>query len=269
MANLILPAGYTSQPQVIAPLDKSNSLVSGMVPMMVCNGSTFCEASRNKPLIVGGTITRFPTPFGQTLDNGIGAGDIGVTDGILNTNACVDFWYGQWRDTGASGQYLYGDYNANGIALCASQSSVGGRCSFYDGTTQNDSGVSLTSGNYYLFVVVREANGGVHKVYRDGLLFITGANAGATGGKLAFGSLGQGFWSGGTLSTATRTLLFGRLYGRGWTPSEVARFSKNPWQIFKAPTRRIFADGGAAGATFFYNPMSGRGGTMAQPLVVH
>lgn len=250
MSTLILPTGYTSQPQVNAPLNMGHPLMRGTTPMMVVNGQALTEISANKPLIVGGTMTRVDTYAGRALDNDTGGrGDVGVIDGILNTDACVDFWYGQYLNNGVNGQYAYGDYNANGLGLALAHSGIAYNLGWYDGTVLNDAGFALTHASYNLFVIVREANGGVHRVYMNGRLVITGANAGATGGKLAFGSLGQGLYTSGTLNAATRTLLFGRLYGRGWSAAEAAQFSRNPWQILKAPTRRLYFGTGAAGTT--------------------
>lgn len=245
MGAIFLPSRQIAQPQSPVGLDRQNPLLRGMTPMMVVNGALLREVSANKPLIVGGTITPVTTVFGRALDTGLAA-DAGVTDGILNTNACVDFWYGQYLNNGVSGQYLYGDYNANGLGLAGAHSSIGYNCAWYDGTVLNDAGFALTSGTFYFFVVVREVDGGVHKVYMNGRLIITGANAGATGGNLCFGSLGRGFWTVSTLSAAQRMVLFGRLYGRGWSAKEVSQFTDNPRQIFKVPARRLYIVGSAS-----------------------
>jgi hypothetical protein len=49
-------------------------------------------------------------------------------------------------------------------------------------------------------------------------------------------------------------------------PGAIWDLLENPWQVFRG-RRRILAP--SAAASFFYNPMSGRGGSAAQPLVTH
>jgi hypothetical protein len=55
---------------------------------------------------------------------------------------------------------------------------------------------------------------------------------------MAFGSAGQGQYA--SLGCESITLLAMRLRFKAWTPDQVRRFSANPWQVFKAPRRRLW-----------------------------
>lgn len=284
MANLILPAKFAIQPQTYAP---ASSLFGRPLPQFVWNKSFgfLNTIGRKLPATsVVGTASAL-------------SGIYGPVQGIKGTGSKVMVWANQTIFCNTSDGAGNGDFTfaamanpantATRMGLVSQDGSGGGQAYIIancdtayaatagtvmfqtaDPTTSGVSAASQTDGNMHFWVGTRVA--GVMSLYRDGVQVASSSlavrnittNPGVIG--VAIGGL-QGF--AGYESTANH--VFSAMFDYGMTAPEVAAWSRNPWQIFTYPASRFWPADAAGGATFFYNPLSGRGGTKAQPLVVH
>lgn len=270
MPNLIQPAAFTSQPQYAAPIDWDNEL---------SNGLAFAINSAN-PLVSAVDNHAFAGVIGSGISRGTGTAGRGIlaasyTSALYWTGLTIGPVYtvaAYILDSDQSGNSIpFACFDgATNVFFLRSQfglmdfrayNTVGGNANPADAVNANPINKPI------LIAGVLDA-GQAATLYTNGIsrasATLTGTpNTVTTARKLGVtdetGGLGFGF--------------NGRLYAafawnRALSASEIASLSVNPWQLFRAPVRRFWpADAG--GATFFYNPMTGRGGTVAQPLVVH
>jgi hypothetical protein len=220
--------------------DLNGELLAGGKLLALIIGSGYSHnLADGEPLVKNGTLQRTAISQGLSVFNPLGGGDLSANIDAAGGSIVVDFWCGRFDLGSPANPYLFGDYDGtNGTGLAARHPSIGNRWGYFEGAL-NDSGETLVDGTYYTFVVVRDTIAGTAKIYRDGVYKFTSAGAPVFQGKFAVGSIGQNQYS--SFGAETMTVLAGRIRFKAWDARMVASFTRNPWQLFQSPQRRIFS----------------------------
>lgn len=280
MANLIQPMGFASQPQYPAKLNKANPLTSCpafvfLPDIEIVSSLPIARAGSTKPTLTCGVAGR-----GTSFTSGTAATsylDLGVPKGPTVDMARAPFtMFGVFTCGSTANVALFerNDANATNIGFV------------FGASRNNQLGIEIENNTNLRRTITESIVSGVNTlvVTHDGSQTAANCNIYLNGvlGTVALSQNGAG----GQGSDTAQNLYIGRnvfatshthdglifltgCFKRIWTAAEVMSFHNNPWQIFQMPARRFWpADAGGA-ATFFYNPMTGRGGTVAQPLAAH
>lgn len=260
MPSLILPSRFTQQPQQPAQLDLGNPLTRGA--QAVINGATDSNAASGAVLRVGGAgFARTATRGGLAMAFRKNCYRASVVQPAIGTQTFVEFWYGYpSADVGAKGSvneptFVTGSSNnSTGIAamIGSTRATAQTMPAFAPqwgaiSTWPNfaSSGETLSTGVLTLLVVVRRQTG--MEFWRNGVLINTVASAPTSYPASAFvvGAFIEdvAYWS-----MSSDTLLAGRIVA-DWSPAQVQAFSANPWQLFQAPTRRLWTVPAAGGGS--------------------
>jgi len=253
MASIILPSQYRQQPQQVVGIDTGNPLAKGLVDAW--NGAN--------PLF----HSSFGTPQALTQTGGLskvysslagaGAGFDGLTQyisrngsAITNTVEATLLVIALPLNTSAATKAIFGYGNsatANTI-LFVGQGNTSGQLSFFarsDANTQQILQVTAPSvwgsGVPCTIVGTRSESKNYHRLYCNGVsLSPTTATALGTStfnrttvGALVRNSPGLN-WTGNVYLALS--------WNRALDESEVQAITANPWQVFKTPTRRLWAD---------------------------
>ena len=271
MANLILPARFTSQPQYLAAIDWGNPITTDLA--IAVTGQDYTRNLANRVLVAAlNSVASSPGPGGigilwtsyansgiklgasdtQTLltsaVNGAGKGLTyfvladPVATGVARTIPFV---------TGGTGPENYLQFNANRsgtvtsgmFSVSVADSGVGGEIA------------SAVDGKLHAFAVTYATSNTAPKMYWDGVDGTTASSAAAAG--LVTGA-GINDYIGGYSSNGYAANGYGIYLALGWnrelSASQIKSLSDNPWQIFKAPQRRLYmsSTGAAANSAIYY-----------------
>lgn len=249
MTALVLPARFYRQPQQAVPIDWANPLISWADDIFVPLGQNFVRFSRSNSVLTG---TQSGTTVGvKATDQGVGVlfNANGVqfaksaayaTTAVTVLAVCTPL-----SNTGGE-QYITGvwDYFANGFAL---------RLNAGNWSCRLDNG-SLTDLNGGSFAVGR---GGAISMAWDGATLSLMEPNGALSSAAISGTAANpaaSFTIGGLKNTASypftgaiHLVIAGR---RAANQAQRQALHSNPWQLFKAPPRRIWvAVAGGGGPT--------------------
>ena len=251
------------QPQAgPARLDRANPLVRGLVALL--NPGTNQDVMSGLALIGSGSISinaalgglgssaaaenTFATIYGSAT--GISTGDL--------TEFVLLVW------SGGTANYIYcsGTYAGSvGAGLTTKHASIAGNWGCLDSGVSGSfasAGEVLPNGTQFL---VHTRDGTTHRLYRNGVQIAS--VAGTNGDANATTAFSQNNLGSGAIqaSMPAPVLLSGR-YSRALSPSEVARLSANPWQLFSAP-RSVLKSSAVAGTHTSTGALTGSAATIA------
>lgn len=278
MPGLILPSRFTQQPQQAARLDRSNLLTQGALAIV--------DAVGKQNLVSGIPLASSSTIAAKTIAGAGQAFDFNLDSWLeteilpaIGLSPYVEFWYGYPSVTSNGNQDFYASFvtgsklNQSGIyqrRVNGPPAPTWGALNSWDAgaNTWADAGRAAQYEKLTLFVAVRSA--ATFELYENGVLVNTVSIAPKD---LPADTLIIGSFIEDTTSWATknRTLLAGRIKA-SWAAQDVRRFADNPWQIFKAPARRIWVASAGAPAGTAVDPavgtvaLTGYAPTVAQTL---
>jgi hypothetical protein len=257
MASILLPSRYTQQPQQATQIEWGNPIARGLA-LAANPGAGAFDLANNRNATASNGMTR-------------GAGALGVGfKAAANSSLGMRFADSRMASSDGAGT---GDFTYLVIAnpkpsttremLIASQN---GAQEFYLCANIAVAGSTATSGRLSAFTNVGGSSGAETNGYIDGAPHVYGySRAGAIGSLYADGRLVAGatvlqaqMWSatssdyvGGYNSAGFGTsnsvfLVLG--WNRALSNAEIAVISANPWQLFKAPARRLWLASAATGA---------------------
>lgn len=255
MSGLILPNQWTRQPQTPVQIDWSNPLTQGLigainagapvdtrvgtVPFVAtaqgighnANGSSYLVTNATRP--VGSAATIFH--LGNLIQNTAGVG--GHTGGIGTTSSGTQLFIIQNNNSGTTKpRALIRLVDAGGVST-AESATLG-------------AGVSSTAIEPWAATYAGTAAS--LTLYRNGVNDTGGrANTAASGAATALNRVSLGGVDRGTdsFSPSGQITLLSLAWDRALSAAEIKALSANPWQIFKAQSRRIFAAAAASGST--------------------
>lgn len=240
MAQLILPSRFNQQPQQPAPLDLSNSLTRGLAYAWIPANSTLLR-SGNPILSVnsGGVATRTSGDASGFLyafsSPAFDINEVSVSALLTPTNTSIA---GAWAIGGGSnpdnGQLLLLGQSDNAALGFATR---GASNNFY-----STSGAISTWSNGVTSLVtgVRSSRAGTQKVYCRGVQAGSapvGTDSATVFNRFSIGGVLRDSFSAGWAGAVGLVLI----HNRALSPLEVATLAENPWQVFKAPPRRLWA----------------------------
>jgi hypothetical protein len=256
MAELILPSRFTQQPQQAAPIDRSNPITQGLV---------FAWSAAQEALDLSASV--FGVESGTRLTRSVSASGrqmLGVGTGQIEYAARNDLKF-----SGAPGQTLFS------LAMIATPGSCDGSflgrvSSSHDYRLAINSGsqaITYGTGGSPTSAVTASVAGALTplanrplpiaatfdlataRIYLDGNLSASAAQGNGfstSNDRLALFARGVG--GGETLTGAGQSLVL--IFRRCLSPAEVASLSANPWQVFRAPPRRLWVAAAVTGAKY-------------------
>ena len=246
MSNLILPQKWASQPQVPVTLDKSHPFYSRCLGLYhpANNNNRIANPSRSISSVgVGDTFLRtssqhitIPLVRPISLTNK-GATLIGIVNSADITNSQAAF--ALTEGVSHFSVLFRGDIAYDPISAASWNA---GASSF-----RQFSGAPYLSGVNYVVAITTDASGNFN-VYINGVLSggyypNTGTIPSVNLTKLEIAA------SNGTGDYLTGSVFFATAFEGALSASEIKALSANPWQIFKAPQRRIWVAGTSSGST--------------------
>lgn len=255
MTALFLPRRFSSQPQQLAGIAPDAVSRLGLLRAYYPAGSTIFDPVGNSKFsllnsrVEAGSrglgarhnaLTSSTTTIKATENDWLQSVSTQLTFFLLLepiSRSASDFAFGHFAANGAAGNYNFGLYwsgtGAQAFVRNASNTAV------------STAAVPFTAGVPQLWLATYD--GANVRFYLDGVLRATQAQTGFP--NRVFLDVAFGGWNAGACIT-TKSYLAG-IANRAWSDSQVRDFSANPWQIFKAPSRQLFAanDAGAAGVT--------------------
>ena len=233
MAALILPSRFTRQPQIAVRVDSSNPISKSLSFAWSAGAGQFDSVSGIvTPGSATGNITSTVSASGrgrQYLNAGNDSWLNPSPNGGVKTFAVVLLY------TVAPGG-LDPAMVKPGFAGWGFKFNTGAVMRFVNNSvTIATDPVAITVGTTYLYTGV--ADGTTGYLYRNGVLVASGALAGgviANTGAISFG------FDAAAGSQGSGTVLGGWIWERALNANEVAAFSANPWQVFKAPPRKLY-----------------------------
>lgn len=253
MSGLILPSRFNQQPQHAAPIDLGNPITRGLTLASI--GS---EGSVRRNVVTGGTAvetstTRTTTSVGRVFTYPAGAGsNFGNTPVVSGTDQTIIVWSNPPAD--ASQRPFFSDRNVEQLTFAANAEPAGFTASsgqlclivVTGGVTRGFGATGAVDGNAHIYAVSR--SGATGQFYVDGIPVTTTVSG--TPGSLAIAThiakLGR---HDGTGLSLRADLGFVLVWNRQLSDAEVAAISANPWQVFKAPTRRLWAPTAGGGGS--------------------
>lgn len=245
MSGLILPNRFTSQPQYPVDIDWSNPLAQS------CAGSYLPINPNTSSGSPGRTVSKYG--IGNTF---VRASSQSVTIPLRKNIVCT-----------ATGATVIGIANSTDLANVQGIFSISDGTSYFavlfrgdlggvpisaaswDGSSFNQWATSAyTSGTNYVIAITTDPLGNFN-VYLNGVLQSgnqtnTGSLPTAALNKLIIGSADNG-----TTTYLSGASFFATAFGRVLSVAEIKALSDNPWQIFKAPQRRIWVATTSSGST--------------------
>lgn len=277
---LIYRPTYTRQPQAGLRLDTGNPLAKSITHCLPLNGNS-------AEIVTGAQLTR-ASGYGQIADTrGIslkGSGSTACASVPINlagqTIVTVSCWL--WWDTfntddkfafefgtdinSTAGFYL--DPNSSSVAFpgCFEAGSRGSGSSDYGARYCTQPSAAAW---HHVVVLYNAANtAGVDAIWIDGTSrSLSNATTTTQSGTLPSATLFLFSRNNSSLFGAGRMQNLVVRGGYAMSAAEILAEFRNPWQIYAPPARRLWAPPSAA--TLRFNPLSGRGGAAAQPLMYH
>ena len=242
MANLILPSKQISQPSSTPAVDRKNPFGKSLVGYIVGDGKNQNNVTTN------GTINRNikSNKVCSSASSASSSHSLSIPIPSLGTGNLTDFVLVKMEDTEGAATYAYacGSYDGtNGTGISVAHGGAGTNYGWmvYD---TGAPGLNVFTGNEIIphdgnfHFLVHTRNGTTHKAYRNGVEkgSISGANGNTSSAKFCQNNLQE---TGGPFSCISPIALSGRL-NRALTDVEVIEFSRNPWQLFSNPARRLW-----------------------------
>jgi hypothetical protein len=273
MSNLILPQKWTNQPQTPVGIDWGNPLTRGLAfawnaanPRHLENGRLATTDNTGK--IIAGIGRAVDSSTGQVnlewanyqpivTSDGAGTGDFTLcllANPAVAGGGAVEHGLAQKNDA-AGAPYAQATllFHANATA-----GYVSGSVSFFT-YSSSSAGIAATGkidGNWHLWTGTRR--GTTFSLYRDAELIASATdvvrNISQASRYLAIGSRGNG-----TTEAYRDGAAFAFGSNRALSASEIATLASNPWQIFKAPARRLWVAGAGGNGTATITGVSGAG----------
>lgn len=263
------------------------------------NGLVFYGTPGLHHIVSGGTTPEpvYPTQFtgtGQTVSvarkdtaYGLAYAPATSTSGVYWNNppwsAGIQYYTMLWfgasaavatRKLGFGASFRSGNARFTNITFNVNFSSVGagstasGKMSFneYDSAFNAacTSSASQIDGKFHVYVGVRSS--GNAYIWKDGV-DVTASNDHSTSGTCVPDNTQFGDYT-GTLQAADYSLL-GVIWNRQLEQGEIEAVSDAPYQLLKQKRMRPFYSFPVSAPSNVFNPLSGLGGTVAQPLVIH
>lgn len=248
--SLIAPNVLRQQPQYAAQIDWGNPLSAGLVSLLWVHPNGIAYDLLAPSIVYTKTNV---SPLGTTQGYGsqvTTAGANGITSGrnlALNCKvASSPMAYMLFGEIGTMGASNTVAGCGGGYQLWSLYGIRSRRASVYAGGSQRSVDVGTWATGIGVFGVV--ADGGNVIGYENGKSFGSTAGSGAITYDNTYGHAHIFGGGGGDITSCTGTAFYSATWNRALTPSEAKSLSDNPWQIFKAPSRKIFLPslGGAA-----------------------
>lgn len=251
MGSVILPQRFVQQPQQVAPLDQSNQFVKGAIVFPLAVAPLSFGAVAGVPTQLFGGTAAVAGARGLALATSAAASDyikLGAIPqmGTANFTALIVVKLASINASTIfeSGSTLTGTGSSNGSFQLRSLS---------DGSLSvvrdNQAGIGTTpaglvsSGKYFTAAVA--FGGGSMRIAVDGN-YVYQVGSGDTFVSGNFSLLSK---DGTTLEKSAGEAALFVYWPRALSAAELATITENPWQIFKAPSRRLFASVGGASNT--------------------
>lgn len=239
MSILVQPSGMRQQPQQVAPIDWSNPITQGLVA--VISGSLQYDPVSGKPLVNSVAANRSVGAAGRGVDGRLGQVKANLLSGLT---VAVGAMFVVAMSTDANTEQVVAE--------------IGPASAFADGTR----GIRINAGKIgaytrNLFEVASPGtyvagsavaigtnyNGSFQTLNLDGVTVNSGTTAAST---VAAAILNVG----GITTQASQYFLRGPVvvgftWSRNLSDAEYASLAKNPWQLFKAPSRNLYLQAAA------------------------
>ncbi|HEV2612536.1 MAG TPA: hypothetical protein VGU61_19900 [Noviherbaspirillum sp.] len=245
MAALILPRRFSQQPQQPAPLDLSNPLLRGTTGLW-----SFQNGLDIRDLVTGITGTFSDAAgnyFSATGPAGRGLRSASNTSRQINTGRLAS----SLGVSGSSNRTIYGVASMDPMADTEAIFTLGVPSSGQDWTLRRNGGTGgwrlniwgvvsvdftceVPENGQVIFICTQNGTtiniwmNGASRANNTGTINTTDANFCIGGGP---------FWP-----SWARPIQMVGVANRAWTDNEKRAFSDNPWQVFKAPSRRIWVE---------------------------
>lgn len=245
MSALILPQRFKSQPQYATPIDRANPLASGLVSATVfdATGAAFDRVTGVRYPVTNGTsrvdkpgrVTSFAgTGYVNTGEQSLGGVDLFVHP----ANQWSVVIYARLETAGGTGTF---------IAKCSADAAARTLHLYCDGGAVHFPGVRLrgalttpswgwSSADWHQYTITwdgsaanlygdydKEAALNIGSSVEESENIVFGARSGGAGGLLA------------------GRLAYGYIYRRAISRAESIALYENPWQVFRAPSRKLWA----------------------------
>jgi len=252
MSGLILPNKWTRQPQYPAQIDWSNPLTLGLLGAISASSKdgTIVGAPAFEVSSAGVALkTNGSTLISKTVASPISSATLLIVGNAVNSASANVFLSSFGTNSGGNQTFVIQPPSSGGSSPLRALIRVadGGGVSTRESATYKNNADSIIDDHVFAAVYY-----GTSKLdlYLDGKLDNgTTANTAASGNVTALDNIALGGIKRGTngYSTGIRQhLALG--FNRALSASEINSLSANPWQIFKAPARRLWVGvaGGAA-----------------------
>lgn len=228
---IVLPRGFTSQPQYSNSVNTGNSITQGLTGFWIPGADLLPvnHVTKNKSLSAS-NVALSTEPFGRAFNFSNGAIDTGEISNISGTNISIAL---RVKILSSSTLQVFGNHSSsstgfllyqNGLNISAYFSGVG------VGSTPN-----LTIGKWTS--VAFSFTGGKLLVSVDGVVTSTSQTISIIGNSLTL-KLGSYNWAGTPLFTGGAGYF--ALWNRGLSDTEIRNFQSNPFAVIQAQPRRIF-----------------------------
>jgi hypothetical protein len=241
MGALILPHRLQQQPQQVMPIDWSHPLTRGLVGFWLPNGNGFRSSLPNIPaatIAAAGAVSAAPKGRRLGVSSTAMAATLPNDARIKPTAAITVLMDGGMTSVSGSVTYAFGCENSNdGWGVYNAGSGAAMRPYLRVGSAWADQPSTLNAGQ----------TGQVGFTF-DGSTFWAVTNGSRSASQAISGTITNstipvaiGAKNNGGTAAGNGSAYYFAIWNRALSPAELASFYANPWQIFKAPARRIWA----------------------------
>lgn len=276
MTRLILPGRFSSQPQYAAQIDRANPLSRGLIDVFnPAVGPFFGGVAANIMTPITNPVGVHGRAFGYdgsgSNHNKAAASIGGLAEGTMlaivvpaSTTSTTRSIFGYGNSSGANPLFFIGQGGSSGQvtfwardgASSSQQMQVAGGSQWANGTPAILVGTRSQSGNYHKLWINRTQLSSAAATTLAATTFDRTTVGGLTRNSFALG------WPGAVYLVLA--------WNRGMSDAEVRELVDNPWQVFKAPERRIWVEpvvGGAASGVLAWTEESDAAALAATALV--